>query len=349
MTMWRRLRLLTWPLGMLCVSGALSGLLVPVADMTGGAAPAASTCTSRLLVLSAMPLELDPILARAIVDPGAPVVLDDRPFVTGTLGGRAVIMGLTGIGPANALAVTTAAFGAFVCDGAPEISGVVFSGTSGGDFIGDVFVPQDWTQDGTTLEPTDPAMLATARAVAGGVHLERTTPTGDPACLCTTAGGIQTPVTVTHTSTVEFGGTGLTTDPVGGRTLPCGPAGSDILGCVPCREMDQSQLSQALSFAEGVTPFVDPGFFTGFLEATTPPGSYVSSDEETAVVAEVAARHGVPFIGFRAASDGPGNTPGTGGDPLLLPGFPAQFAVYRQLAADNAAAMAVAFTEAWSG
>ena len=44
----------------------------------------------------------------------------------------------------------------------------------------------------------------------------------------------------------------------------------------------------------------------------------------------VAIGHHVPFLGIRAVSDG-------GGDPLGLPGFPAQFFYYRQLAADNAA------------
>jgi hypothetical protein len=44
----------------------------------------------------------------------------------------------------------------------------------------------------------------------------------------------------------------------------------------------------------------------------------------------------VPFIGFRAVSDG-------GGDPLHLPGFPVQFFYYRQLAADNAARVTLAF------
>jgi nucleoside phosphorylase len=57
---------------------------------------------------------------------------------------------------------------------------------------------------------------------------------------------------------------------------------------------------------------------------------------ETAAVATVAARHHLPFLGFRAASDG-------NGDPLMLPGFPFQFFVYRQLAADNAAAVALRF------
>ena len=62
---------------------------------------------------------------------------------------------------------------------------------------------------------------------------------------------------------------------------------------------------------------------------------------ETAAVARVAAEKHVPFIGFRALSDGLG-------DPLMLPGFPAQFFVYRQYAAENAAAVELAFLSSWA-
>ena len=55
----------------------------------------------------------------------------------------------------------------------------------------------------------------------------------------------------------------------------------------------------------------------------------------------VANRHRVPFLGVRSVSDGKG-------DPLNLPGFPVQFAVYRQLAGNNAAAVTVAFLRAWA-
>ena len=66
-----------------------------------------------------------------------------------------------------------------------------------------------------------------------------------------------------------------------------------------------------------------------------------ATDMETAAVARVARDAGVPFIGFRGVSDG-------NGDPLGLPGFPAQFLAYYQLAAENAAAATMAFLEAWS-
>ena len=339
----RRLRFLLLPLAL---SAALGGLTITSTARV--VASAAATCTPRLLVLSARPLELDPMLAHAEVDPGSTAVIDNRYFVTGTVGGQPVILGLTGIGPENAQTTTSDVFAHYQCAGVSQISGAVFSGTAGGDFIGDVFVPRQWTMDGQVFEQADPTMYAVAQGAAPHAVLEQTTPSGDPACVCGSAGGVTTPVTVEHVPTVELGGSGLTSDPFGGRTLPCAPAGSDIDNCVPCRELDHTQVAQAGSFATGIVPFADPGFFTGYLRSTTPSGAYVTSDEETAVVARVAAAHGVPFIGFRAASDGPGNSPGTGGDPLHLPGFPAQFAVYKQLAADNAAAVTVAFLEAWA-
>jgi len=46
-------------------------------------------------------------------------------------------------------------------------------------------------------------------------------------------------------------------------------------------------------------------------------------------------------LGIRAVSDGQG-------DPLHLPGFPSQFFVYRQLAANNAAAVTRAFLSTWA-
>jgi nucleoside phosphorylase len=326
------------------VCGLAGGLLVTVGTVPS---PAAAACTPRLLVLSAMPLELDPLLAEAAVDPGPPVELDSRSFVTGTLAGHAVVMGLTGIGPANALATTKAAFSQFQCGGGLGISGVLFSGTSGGDFIGDVFVPSRWTEDGVHFVDSDATMLGVAAAATKALPLEQTTPTGDPACVCAMAGGVQTPVTVQHAPVVIVGGEGLTSDPFDGHALPCAPAGSDVFGCVPCRLVDRSQADQTTTFVQGVPPLVDPGVVTSNLQPP-PAGTYVTSDEETAVVAQVAHDNGVPFIGFRAASDGPGNSPGTGGDPLMLPGFPAQFLVYRQLAADNAATAAIAFLGAWS-
>ena len=61
-------------------------------------------------------------------------------------------------------------------------------------------------------------------------------------------------------------------------------------------------------------------------------------------MAKLAAENQIPFLAFRAVSDG-------GGDPLVasaLIGFPVQFLVYQQLAADNAGGVAIEFLERWS-
>lgn len=326
---------------LIVVASALT--CVQSSTLAAAAGSVSGLCTPRLLVLSAMPLELDPLLAAAHVNQANAVELNSRYFYFGTLEGNNVIMGLTGIGPVNAQRTTTDAFQRFRCGTTSEISGVVFSGTSGGDYIGDVMVPSQWTETGTTFAASNPAMLAVAKQVVEDkdVHLQATTPTGDPACVCEASDGVVTPVTVEHAPQVEFGGTGLSTDPFGGRALPCAPAGTDIFGCVPCRELNHSVVSQASTFAQNIPPFLQLSFFLGYLGSTTPPGTYVSEDNETDLVAAVAATQGVPFIGFRAASDG-------GGDPLDLPGYPAEFFVYRQLAADNAAATALAFLHQWA-
>jgi nucleoside phosphorylase len=91
-----------------------------------------------------------------------------------------------------------------------------------------------------------------------------------------------------------------------------------------------------------VVPFLDPDFFLSYFQNPPPAATtYIAEDMETAAVARVAAQHRTPFIAFRAVSDGKG-------DPLMLPGFPFQFFMYRQLAADNAATVALAFLKAWA-
>ena len=292
-----------------------------------------------VLVLSAMPLESDPIFAAAKVPAQPAWVYGGKGFWAGTVHGAKAVIALTGIGMVNATRMTEAAFAHFRC-----FSAVVFSGTSGGDFIGDVMVPTRWTRDGKHYLTTSPALLSVLRhALRRPVPLIQTTPTGDPACTCEVTGssGADTPVTVLHKPQVEVGGTGLSGDGFGGRAVPCTPQASDVAGCWPCPFPDPQAANQTETLAGSAPPFLQPQWIVDYESASAPPpGHYVSSDNETAAAFAVAAEHKVPFIGFRAASDG-------GGDPLNLPGFPVQFFVYKQLAADNAAAAALAFLGAW--
>jgi nucleoside phosphorylase len=320
----------------------LVGALVPLTSVSArNAAPRAANAKPAcpVLVLGAMPLEVDPLLAAAKVSSTPAWVADGKGFWAGTLGGNRVVLAMTGIGMVNATNTTKAAYAHFRC-----FSAVVFSGTSGGDYIGDVMVPSRWTEDGRHFLATSPALLAVmAEAVRHPVHLLQTTPTGDPTCTCQLTGvsSENTPLTVEHAPKVEVGGTGLSSDGFGGRALPCVDRASDVFGCWPCRYPDSQTAGQTSSLGATVPPFLQTSFFLDYqANSAAPPGKYVSEDNETAAVFSVAAAHRTPYIGFRAASDG-------GGDPLHLPGFPVEFFVYRQLAADNAASTALAFLTAY--
>jgi nucleoside phosphorylase len=305
-----------------------------------GAATSAVPCRPRLLVLAPTPVEIGPLFAQTRVT--KTVVIDGRQFFVGTLKGKDVILVLTGIGLVNAEHTTRVALDTFGCRGR-GIKGIVLSGTSGGHtFIGDVTVPARWTKDGKAWSPTDPRMLATAKqVVAKGVPLLRDAPLGDCACTGADPNAIK-PVHMPHAPQILLAGNGRSSDPFQGHAMPCVPQGGDVFGCQPCRAT-RIDPSDGPRFVTGAaTLLTDPNFITGYFQAPpSTPAGFDADDMETAAVAQVAAQKKIPFIGFRSLSDGLG-------DPLNLPGFPAQFFVYRQYAADNAAAVAMAFLAAWS-
>jgi nucleoside phosphorylase len=299
-------------------------------------------CPPQTLVLSAMPVELSAVLARLDPTPKFTTkTVNGHDYYLGRSHGRSLVFTLTGIGPANARHALDAALDAFPCPRhGSTIHEVVFSGVAGGDYIGDVAVPSMWWDaSGTHGISVSPQMLDVARRIAFDVKSEllRTAPAGDPACGCLTSPDAVTTVPVTHVPFVEVGGHGQTTDPFSGRALPCVPGGGDVFGCAPCAAQTNVQRDGPV-FVPGAVPFVDPAFFAGY---QSPPANskYAAEDEESFALVDEARRRRVGFLAFRAASDG-------GGDPLMLPGFPAQFFFYRQLAADNAAITTLAFLAA---
>ena len=122
-------------------------------------------CAPRLLVLSAFPTELGPLLDRSEPPGGNAVPVGKRTFYLGDLAGHRVVMALTGIGPVNAHDTTRLAISHFRCDGHTTITGIVFSGVAGGDYIGDVNAATRWTEDGKHYIPISPAMERVARAM----------------------------------------------------------------------------------------------------------------------------------------------------------------------------------------
>lgn len=218
----------------------------------------------------------------------------------GVLGGVRVVLGMTGIGLINADATARAVLARF------PVTGVVVSGVAGApQRIADVAVPEAWAlRDGSTYA-ADPAWLAHARQLAGASPvLERCTEvpaTGEPVCL-------------PFAPAVFVGGVGRSDDPFLGRPFPCEPGGDDVFGCdIPLG-------------TPGETAAADEGRLAGPHQ-----NEPAAVDMESAAIARVAAEAGLPYIAFRAVSDG-------SEDPLDLPGFPAQFFAYYRLAASNAAA-----------
>ncbi|HEX3707908.1 MAG TPA: hypothetical protein VHV76_14875 [Mycobacteriales bacterium] len=309
------------------------------------AAPAAASpqrpCESRLLVLSAFPTELGPLLARTQPRGGVAVPVNGHTFYLGTLEGHYAVLTLTGIGPVNARNTTRLALSHFRCGGRTAITGIVFSGVAGGDYIGDVNAATRWTEDGKHYIPISRAMERVAREVqrTHRYRLSRDNHVGDPLCIHLNP-EVGPAVTVTHVPTFRVGGTGLTTDPFGGKPFPCVPGAGDVFGCRPCQAANATP-KNPIALVQSLAPFISPTFFSGYLASeASPPGTFVSEDNETGAVDKVAHHAGLPFIGFRGVSDG-------GGDPLHLPGYPFSFFVYRQLSADNVGAVAASFIRAW--
>jgi nucleoside phosphorylase len=306
-------------------------------------------CARRTLVLTAMPLELNPLISKATLESQTvvhPAGEAPRTFYFGRLAGDAVVLAMTGIGMVNAEQTTRAAFAQF----GSCFRAVVFSGVAGSIYnIGDVAIAAQWTihgnQEGEGFTAADPRMLAIAKMLQapGGVNLSRVVPVGDAACLCpgveqVTDHGL--PIRMPQPMKVVVGGQGTTSDTFSGQAVPCLPGGGDIAGCKPCITTPGFN-DDAKAFAQDAPPLFTGSFLQGLFAFDATTDQYVAQDEETAVVANVAAEHDVAFLGVRAVSDGHG-------DPLGLPGFPVQFGVYRQLAGNNAAAVTIAFLGAWA-
>jgi nucleoside phosphorylase len=298
----------------------------------------------RTLVLTAFPAEADAILARTTLDENPVVVADGRHYYLGTLGGKKVIVAMTGIGMENAADTTETALTRFTVESAVEIDAVVFAGVAGGSGrtqIGDVAVPAEWTSDdGATWHPVDSGMLAAAGALT--VDLGSTDTIADPACrVCGPFSRLRL-VDLNREPQVYVGGEGSSDDNNNGAAFPSIPLGGGVFGPQPLAAPDFSPLFTG-NFFRAIGPFLVRAVvsnITGFLTATSPPVDAV--DQETAAAQQVADAHGVPFLGIRGMSDGPG-------DPLNLPGYPFTFFVYKQIAADNAAIVTEAFLQNWDG
>jgi nucleoside phosphorylase len=314
-----------------------SGRETPVDSVATGAPE------QRTLILSAFPAEADAILSRTTLDPNPTVVVDGHHFYLGSMGGKKVIVAMTGIGMANATQTTEVALDHFTPASGISIGAVVFSGVAGGSGrtqIGSVAVPARWTSDdGETWHTVDSDMLASADKLT--VDLESTAPLGDPFCSCNPFARFPL-VALKREPQLFVGGDGSSDDNNNGAAFPAIPFGGDIFGPQPCTAPDRSVLFTG-NFFQTIVPFLTNSLLSNLTGLLSPKAPAVDAvDQETAAAQQVAEAHGIPFLGIRGMSDGPG-------DPLNLPGYPFTFVVYRQLAADNAAIVTQAFLQTWEG
>lgn len=281
----------------------------------------------RTLVLSAIPAEADAVLAHTTLDPDPVVDADRRRFYLGSISGKKVIVAMTGIGLTNATDTTETAFAHFTNGSAIAIGAVVFSGVAGGGgrtSIADVAVPVRWILDGgTTFHSVDPGMLATTEKLS--VALENV------------AGRVK----LRHRAQVLIGGDGCSWDNNNGVAFPCIPHGGSVFGCQP-RSAPRRSLLYTGNFVRATGPWLKSALISNLNIVSTANPAFDATDMETAAAQAVVDAHGVPFVGIRGISDGPG-------DPLHLPGFPFQFFYYKRIAANNAARVTAAFLQSWTG
>lgn len=290
-----------------CRSPRLWGILVALAIC--GCGDHDSSSPPRIAVLSAFPAELAAYVDHATVN--ETTVINGRVFRSGMLAGVRVVMGLTGIGLVNAATTTRALLERL------DVDGIVVSGVANSTLhIGDVTVPAAWAMKDDTTYAVQQDWLALAEdlAMPGTVSLERCTAVPSAS---------ENPVCMPQAPVVVVGGVGQSSDSFGSNGFPCQPGGGDLYGC----DIDAMDSPSAAAIRHRKTAAL-----------ASDAAVAVTNDMETAAIAREATLRGIPFIAFRAVSDG-------AGDPLGLPGSLAQFSAYYHFAARNAAAAMLAFLE----
>ncbi|QDY70602.1 5'-methylthioadenosine/S-adenosylhomocysteine nucleosidase [Qingshengfaniella alkalisoli] len=245
-------------------------------------------------------------------------VINGNHFITGTLGGKDVVLFLSGISMVNAAMTTQVALDHF------DIGAIVFSGIAGGVDsslnIGDVVVPAQWGQYLETIM---------ARETAEGFAVPPWMTTEFPNY------GMMFPQTVDVTS--ARGGEPepkfwFETDPA---LLAAAQEVAGTLSLEDCNP-DNSCLTAAPKVevgGNGVSgaSFVDNADFRNYVSDTF---EAKVLDMESAAVAHVAYANEVPFIAFRSLSDLAGGGPGEN-----------EMTTFFDLAATNSASVVLAFLE----
>ena len=114
----------------------------------------------------------------------------------------------------------------------------MFSGVAGGPNIGDVVIPDRWT-DGDGHYPVDACMFSVAQGLTD-VALSPFLPVEDVACTGRATPPSDTPIRTETDPQVIVGGLGSSADPFNGRAVPCvSPPGAVAARLRGVRRADQ--------------------------------------------------------------------------------------------------------------
>ena len=240
-------------------------------------------------------------------------------FVTGTLGGRPVVLFLSGISMVNAAMTTQLALERF------DVTGIVVSGIAGGVdpslHVGDVVVAQRW---GQYLE------AVFAREVDGKFQPPpwAKTPFPNYGMIFLIDVGVRGAKAGLEKRFWFEADAGMlaAAGKIGAVDLKRCTSGQDCLGQAP----------RLIVGGNGVSgqAFVDNATFRHYVFETF---KAQVLDMESAAIATVAYANGVPFIAFRSLSDLAGGERG-----------PNELRIFFQLASDNSAAVVQRFLTVWT-
>ena len=273
--------------------------------------------TPRVAVISAFEPEWKAL--KASVEGPRTHLANGVEFVTGTLGGRPVVLFLSGISMVNAAMTTQLALERF------DVTGIVVSGIAGGVdpslHVGDVVVAQRW---GQYLE------AVFAREVDGKFQPPPWAKTPFPNY------GMIFPIDVG----VRGAKAGLEKrfwfEADAGMLAAAGKIGAvDLKRCTSGQDC-LGQAPRLIVGGNGVSgqAFVDNAAFRHYVFETF---KAQVLDMESAAIATVAYANGVPFIAFRSLSDLAGGERG-----------PNELRIFFQLASDNSAAVVQRFLTVWT-
>jgi len=273
--------------------------------------------TPRVAVISAFEPEWKAL--KASVEGPRTHLVNGVEFVTGTLGGRPVVLFLSGISMVNAAMTTQLALERF------DVTGIVVSGIAGGVdpslHVGDVVVAQRW---GQYLE------AVFAREVDGKFQPPPWAKTPFPNY------GMIFPIDVG----VRGAKAGLEKrfwfEADAGMLAAAGKIGAvDLKRCTSGQDC-LGQAPRLIVGGNGVSgqAFVDNATFRHYVFETF---KAQVLDMESAAIATVAYANGVPFIAFRSLSDLAGGERG-----------PNELRIFFQLASDNSAAVVQRFLTVWT-